>query len=87
MSNFTPGPWKVQLTYGSISNYNVIPKEKDLAEAAANRNLIEKAPEMYQMIIDLKNTLITTYDVKSDFSGLMNKYIDASEKLLKEIDK
>lgn len=75
MSNFTPGPWKVQLTYGSISNYNVIPKEKDLAEAVANRNLIEKAPEMYELLVEIMN----------EPSQLVDD--EPIKELLKEIDK
>lgn len=75
MSNFTPGPWKVQLTYGSISNYNIIPKEKDLAEAVANRNLIEKAPEMYELLVEIMN----------EPSQLVDD--EPIKELLKEIDK
>ena len=95
MSKFTPGPWKYyddqpsngytvwrfENFSGSFQRFTADPNAK------ADAQLVEKAPEMYQLIIDLKYTLESMYNPDSDFAETADKYLDKAHNLLTEIDR
>lgn len=91
MSKFTPGPWLAE-EYFVITEKDYKPQKTIACSPSphmwtmADAILISKAPEMYQLIADLRNCLITIYNPDSAFAEMADKYLDQAHKLLKEID-
>ena len=105
MSKFTPGPWESNFEQKDICFVNSdnrgicsLPMEDDkdddilkyIGEIQANTILIAKAPEMYDMIEELRKVLITIYNANEDApeyeSVMLDKYLEAIIKLQEEIE-
>ena len=99
MSKFTPGPWlrssgewdgiEIERNKQRVVLFETLIREDGLPEEEqeANVKLVLKAPEMHQLIIDLKYTLESMYNPDSDFAETADKYLDKAHNLLTEIDR
>ena len=90
MSKFTPGPWDVTTSGDYYNTYHIgdVGTEISTEEDEANTRLIRKAPEMYDMIEELRKVLITVYDARNNaFAVMMEKYLATIKELQEEIDK
>ena len=95
MTKFTPGPWEITRgaqehpfsIEGLTKTIALIKMQTEKENTEANAVLIRKAPEMYQLIIDLKYTLESMYNPDSDFAETADKYLDKAHNLLTEIDR
>lgn len=90
MSKFTPGSWTIE-KYDEKEIEIMGEKEYHIAFCnigSENAKLISKAPEMYQLIVNMKELLVTLYGDRDDdtFDKLIDKYIKQAQDLLKEID-
>ena len=83
MSKFTPGPWSwVERHVWSVPrNFDVCILTEPIKKADAN--LIAKAPEMYDLIEELRCVLITVYDAED---GIIDKSLIAIKELQEKIN-
>ena len=97
MSKFTPGPWDYS-EHADFRDGHIMAKTKLVAntsscagqtiiEARANGELMAKAPEMYDMIEELRKVLITVYDEDDTvFAPMIDNYLKAIKELQEEIN-
>lgn len=93
MSKFTPGPWEVEeRTEKGVFGHttHIVSEDKShIAEVSpcaieANAKLISKAPEMYDIIEDLRKVLITIHT--PEWKVMIDKYLKDIKQLQEEIN-
>jgi len=93
MSKFTPGSWKMHKvnTEGEfVTERKIISEDGSVlanigpCNIDPNARLIAKAPEMYDMIEDLRKVLITIYDT-NHMAPMIDRYLRDIKELQNQI--
>ena len=88
MSKFTPGPWMVsgELIHTPWDESYGRPTRMPICDVPGkyDRRLIAKAPEMYDMIEELRKVLITIYDT-NHMAPMIDRYLRDIKELQNQI--